>query len=75
MLGQGASGIVHEVHIRESCELTQSASVAAAMAGTGLWDGVALKIFRSQCTSDGHPSDEVAVATTQNAAYLFSREF
>ncbi len=69
VLGQGASGVVHEVLIRESCDLAHSASVAAAVAGTGLWEGVALKIFRSKCTSDGHPSDEVAVATAVGSSH------
>jgi hypothetical protein len=52
-IGEGASGLVYDATWSEDYGLKESAPVGA--------DGssFAYKIFRGQCTSDGHPEDEM----------------
>lgn len=52
VIGQGASGFVHKVD-------TISTPLAY---DTARFDGLAVKLFKGDCSSDGHPSDEVHVS-------------
>jgi serine/threonine protein kinase len=67
-LGQGASGIVRKVVAVESSQSHASDAAASSNSASlpeplrGRWDGVAFKQFRGIRGSDGHPSDEVAIA-------------
>lgn len=52
VIGQGASGVVHRVELSHPL-FTYDIS---------RFEGLALKLFKGDCSSDGHPSDEVYVS-------------
>lgn len=52
VIGQGASGFVHKV----------TSSVQKFDYDKSRFNGIAVKLFKGECGSDGHPSDEVYVS-------------